>query len=438
MTTVSPQSQYPLLIPKERDLKFMVVMSQGEVFTHNLNPNDLFTWSDGVNRSFAIYLVNENKTNLSIFESIFFDGTENRIWALPMSDNSGQNRFHIMARGFGNNITSIPYEAFVLPNIHNPNHKFLLHFEYNYVMFEAYLPYRLELLRLLSIILGDGGSFDNLTLDSYENTTSDGVAKMLVRISNETVGYAPCNSSQMKKILTLYRSLSTGLDSLPRPEVAAVLENYKLTKVELELIGPCSKVAAARSGQNEESFLSKAFQKTVVPITLITVIVIICCVILVVILRRRKLRSTVPNRKNNGSAKNNKACKLGSEPILFSGKTKHIPVIFADELDEQSSINQISAASPLILKNEKPPAKELSMLRNAGMTSLNHTHNGGHDYGYSFDHYAQNGSVINNGTYSTNLYAPPSQSSTMSQRYSPNQFRPPPPYKPPSKAIIPR
>ena len=131
---------------------------------------------------------------------------------------------------------------------------------------------------------------------------------------------------------------------------------YQLTKVELELIGPCSKVAATRGAQSQDSFLSKAFQKTVVPITLLTFIVIICSVILVVILRRRKLRSTVPNRKSNAGSKN-KTCKLGSEPILFSGKNKHIPVIFADELDEHSSINQISAASPLILKNEKPPAK---------------------------------------------------------------------------------
>ena len=419
-------------------------MSQGEVFSQHLDPNFYFEWTDKVNRSFALYMATEDKNNLSMFESIFFDEEENRIWALPMSDNAGQNNYHIMARGFGDNITSYPYEVLVMPNINIPNHKILLHFEYNYILFEAYLPYRLELLRLLSVIMGDGGSFENLTLDSYENTTTNETSRMLIRISNSTIGYKPCNESQMGQILNAYGKLSTGVDNEPHPHVANILELYNLVKVELELIGPCAAYGALEN--EEDSVLSSLWFKIGFAIVLAIIVTAAAVTTVVCLCKHRKLRSAVSVKKTNSTSLTKNSKQPTADSTFFAVKSKHVPVIFADEYDEPSSVNQISAASPLILKNEKPPAKDLGSMKQIMNGSLNHSPmNGPTDFNnFSFDTLAPNGAgslsscMLNNTCPgSAILYANSQCSTVVSHRYCPSQYRPPPPYKPPAKAIVP-
>ena len=443
-TTEPTAQKYPYLKSRDDLVKVITTMSQGQVFSQKIDPSFYFKWSDNTNRSIALYMATEDKNNLSMFESIYFDDDTNRIWALPMSDNAGQNNYHIMARGYGDNVTSYPYEVLVMPNINSPNHKIILHFEYNYILFEAYLPYRLELLRLLSVILGDGGSFENLTLDSYENTTTNGTSQMLIRISNSSVGYNPCNKSQMNKILNMYGKLSTGINNDPHAYVADQMGNYKLFKVELELIGPCASIAE-RLKTDESSVLSSVWLKVAFGIILALLLMGAAVATVVCLCRQKKLRAAVSIKKTNSSSLSKHSNKtITTDSNFFTVKSKHVPVIFADEYDEPSSLNQISAASPLILKNEKPPAKDCLPPMKHVNGSLNHSPmNGPVDFDFSFDTLAPNGNgslsscMLNNAYPGSTIMHGNSQCSSVSHRYCPSQYRPPPPYKPPSKAIVP-
>uniref|UniRef100_A0A1A9WGL4 Dystroglycan 1 n=1 Tax=Glossina brevipalpis TaxID=37001 RepID=A0A1A9WGL4_9MUSC len=322
--------------PVPRNQVDRVVATTGHLLVYRV-PSD--TFFDPNDNELKLNLKTKDNKDINPRHWLQFDTKNHEFYGIPR--NIGTEEYLLVAEDAGG-LTAT--DALVVQVNHAPKREFS-------VYFKIYLAIRHELFNAdlqrkfverIAQLFGDG-STQNIQIRSV--TTHHDADGTIVNFYNTTLFkmHNRCPEEEIEMARNVYldgHSVRDKFKKLMGPEL-------NVTNVQVTTLGICNPQTDVTHrefipNRTEEPLLRSTFSDdymfTIIMPAIIIVVMILIAAIIACCLHRR--------RRKSGKM------ELGDEEERKSFRTKGIPVIFQDELDEKPEIGN---KSPIILKDEKPP-----------------------------------------------------------------------------------
>ncbi|KAM7341750.1 dystroglycan isoform 2-T3 [Cochliomyia hominivorax] len=324
--------------PVPRNQVDRVVATVGHLLVYKV-PSD--TFFDPNDQELTLSLKTKDHKELNPRHWLQFDSKNEEFYGVPKSGDTGPEEYMLVAEDAGG-LTAT--DALVVQVNHAPKKEFSMYVKVylanRHDQFNADL--QRKFVERIANLFGDA-STQNIQIRSINtNHDADGT---IVNFYNTTLykSHNRCPEEEMEAVRNVYLS-----DHGVRERVKKALgPELNVTNIHVIPLGPCHAQTDVTHrefvpNKTDEPLLKSTFSEdymfTIILPAIIIVTMILIAAIIACCLHRR--------RRKSGKM------ELGDEEERKSFRTKGIPVIFQDELDEKPEIGN---KSPIILKDEKPP-----------------------------------------------------------------------------------
>lgn len=324
--------------PVPRNQVDRVVATTGHLLVYKV-PSD--TFFDPNDNELKLNLKTKDNKDLNPRHWLQFDVKNHEFYGIPKGGDIGPEEYLLVAEDSGG-LTAT--DALVVQVNHAPKREFSVYFKiYLAIRHEQFnADLQRKFVERIAQLFGDG-STQNIQIRSV--TTHHDADGTIVNFYNTTLFkmHNRCPEEEIEMARNVYldgHAVRDKVKKLMGPEL-------NVTNVQVSTLGICNPQTDVTHrefipNRTEEPLLRSTFSDdymfTIIMPAIIIVVMVLVAAIIACCLHRR--------RRKSGKM------ELGDEEERKSFRTKGIPVIFQDELDEKPEIGN---KSPIILKDEKPP-----------------------------------------------------------------------------------
>ncbi|XP_031569872.1 uncharacterized protein LOC116304304 [Actinia tenebrosa] len=265
------------------------------------------------NLSLTLRVAEDDDDTLLPTSWILLNSTTQQIYALPMAESLGMNKFFLEARDSGGLVEYDAFEMLVEEDNSPFNHKFTLFLDHDNATFLNNVVVRLRLVQKLADYFGV--NISNIRVDEYGPGP-------FVTFHFDHVPYSPCDIVAMNRLTDKF-----GVDKVNPALDAAVGPEYRVADGSYVMMPPCTGNVGAVTGARRGVW----WTATLIPVIVLGILLLLLGLCLLFVMRRRRRGLSGDDRKT------------------FIYKRK--PVVFKEEYDVKENLLK----QPLVLPNEKPP-----------------------------------------------------------------------------------
>ncbi|XP_065370298.1 serine-rich adhesin for platelets isoform X2 [Calliphora vicina] len=324
--------------PVPRNQVDRVVATMGHLLVYKV-PSD--TFFDPNDNELTLSLKTKEHKELGPRHWLQFDSKNEEFYGVPKSGDIGSEEYMLVAEDAGG-LTAT--DALVVQVNHAPKKDFSLYIKvYLAIRHEQFTPdLQRKFIERIANLFGDA-STQNIQIRSVTtHHDSDGT---VVNFYNTTLfkTHNHCPEDEMEVLRSVFLQ-----DYTVRERVKKALgPELNITNVQVVPLGSCNVQTDVTHrefvpNKTEEPMLKSTFSEDYMYTIILPAIIIVSMILIA------SLIACCLHRRRRKSGK----MELGDEEERKSFRTKGIPVIFQDELDEKPEIGN---KSPIILKDEKPP-----------------------------------------------------------------------------------
>ncbi|XP_006819307.1 dystroglycan 1-like [Saccoglossus kowalevskii] len=311
---------------------------EGEMLVYRVPEDTFYDEEDGSTRNLKLMLLSIDGGILHKMSWIQFDSSSQTIYGLPMAEQAGKHEYVMTAIDSFGDIARDAFEVVVVASVNKPNHEFSITLSNDYEEFENDVHKKLDLIDRIAKLYGDD-SADTISISYFKKGST------IFGWSNNTLPQEPCPETKIGELTKLIRDTSNGIEGEPSQALKdALAPEYEVVNIGFKPLGSCTDgysegTTADPSGPDAAESAKSTSEDdiwliTIVPAVIFAVVVLIGGLIAFCLYRR---------------------CRKGklSDEDKHTFISKGIPIIFANELDENDK--PPSSKTPLIMKDEKPP-----------------------------------------------------------------------------------
>lgn len=286
-------------------------------------------------------MITYDRSDIDAKHWLQFDSKNQEFYGVPQYGDVGQHEYVLVAEDSDGLQAT---DALVVIVTHPPHHEYSNAFEFTlnmpYEQFNNSAMQRKFIERVAQVF--NDPTTSNILIRSIRPIHQIGTT--YVTFYNTTLyrKHSVCPTEE----IDMLRNILMHRDGSIRPSVKDIIgSEFDLTKINFAATGPClptekkvhhASVPIKNDDNDVFSFTDEYMLTFILPAVIIIAMLLLTCIIACVLHRRRMTGKM----------------ELGDEEERKSFRSKGIPVIFQDELDEKPEIGN---KSPIILKDEKPP-----------------------------------------------------------------------------------
>ncbi|XP_058799725.1 dystroglycan 1-like isoform X2 [Phymastichus coffea] len=326
--------RWPIVRNQIDHLKALV----GSLYVHKVKKDTFFDEDDGDTSKLKLFLYTGNRSDVPPYDWLQFDSKNQEFYGVPLREDIGRKTYQLIARDKeGLEATdSLVAEVKSLPEEFQHNVEIKMTINMPYETFVHSAQHKRQFIQKLANVYGERNiSAINILSVSGNRETSDIVWR------NFSLPEEYCPNDQITR---MRRALVTDDKNYTFELSREFKDEFSIIMISFTLTGECRNVVVAGAdipskgdttakGARQEEYLITF----VLPAVIIATMLVLAGIIAFILYKRRRSGKMSVSEKDDERQ---------------SFRSKGIPVIFQDELDEKPDPGN---KSPIILKEEKPP-----------------------------------------------------------------------------------